>query len=682
MKMIPNSRKRRYVARVGILLIVIALITGIIDFPADLGPAQPLEHALGIQRVAGAEVTTMAQSSENITTYDGDLIIDGYEEFVIENCTWIQKGNVYVRDMAKLIIRNCVFQDSQAYFGQYQIIIGDYARLVVENAQILSDKRLQSRATGHAEVAIEDAVAHWDLSCEAESRIKVTGTTMDQITAASASSRTSVSNSSVDTIFLYYSEPYTITIDNLKPNYYKSLQLQVGPNLFLTLEDTSVKNWQISVLGNATVTVADSEFSFVDLCFHNYGAYPSAGDLDGIKPGLYGSWSLRGNQSVQNIRYDLTLRNTTVHQWMIGVWDNSQANIANTVAHVYSFGRGEVNVENSTVMHLHVMDEAEVTLTDSKIKDLLSFRHYHGRLVLRDTTADIQQCVVGDSSFHIDGELAFARHSQPIALDWSSSDATRNFSVAIKNKDNSPVANASLTLLDRDNTLLWHGTTDSMGKASFNITFTDSNYTDTLRLEAVKGDLSAKQSITLLSNTPVVLTLLAQYSLNVSSTVGGWVTTPGGGTFTCGEGTVVQLGAYAEEGYHFLNWTGDVATVADVNAASTTITMNGNYSITANFEEEEPPAPPQTGCFIATAAYGTPMAEEIQILRRFRDEYLLTNSLRRTLVGLYYKVSPPIAEFITDHPSLKPIVRAELLPIVVISKVIFDIVPQFAGNEA
>jgi len=74
-------------------------------------------------------------------------------------------------------------------------------------------------------------------------------------------------------------------------------------------------------------------------------------------------------------------------------------------------------------------------------------------------------------------------------------------------------------------------------------------------------------------------------------------------------------------------------------------------------------------CFIATAAYGTPMAEEIQILREFRDEYLVTNPLGQALVDVYYRVSPPIAEFITEHPGLKPIVRAGLLPAVAMSAV-------------
>jgi parallel beta-helix repeat protein len=81
------------------------------------------------------------------------------------------------------------------------------------------------------------------------------------------------------------------------------------------------------------------------------------------------------------------------------------------------------------------------------------------------------------------------------------------------------------------------------------------------------------------------------------------------------------------------------------------------------------------GCFIATAAYGTPMAEEIEILREFRDEYLLTNPVGKGLVGFYYRVSPPMAEFITEHPSLKPIVRTVLVPAVVMSTVVVNTTP-------
>jgi Divergent InlB B-repeat domain len=75
-----------------------------------------------------------------------------------------------------------------------------------------------------------------------------------------------------------------------------------------------------------------------------------------------------------------------------------------------------------------------------------------------------------------------------------------------------------------------------------------------------------------------------QYDLTIASTCGGWVTTPGEGTFTYNEGRVVRLVARSALAYHFVKWTGDVATINTVNTFVTTITMNGNYSITASFE--------------------------------------------------------------------------------------------------
>jgi len=68
-------------------------------------------------------------------------------------------------------------------------------------------------------------------------------------------------------------------------------------------------------------------------------------------------------------------------------------------------------------------------------------------------------------------------------------------------------------------------------------------------------------------------------------------------------------------------------------------------------------------CFIATAAYGTPMAGEIQVLRDFRDKYLVTNPPGRLFVSVYYKLSPPVARFIADHDSLRTGIRLALTPV-------------------
>jgi hypothetical protein len=70
------------------------------------------------------------------------------------------------------------------------------------------------------------------------------------------------------------------------------------------------------------------------------------------------------------------------------------------------------------------------------------------------------------------------------------------------------------------------------------------------------------------------------------------------------------------------------------------------------------------GCFIATAAYGSPMEGHVKILRDFRDRFLLTNFAGKAFVDMYYRYSPPVADFIADHETLRASARLCLLPIV------------------
>jgi hypothetical protein len=70
-------------------------------------------------------------------------------------------------------------------------------------------------------------------------------------------------------------------------------------------------------------------------------------------------------------------------------------------------------------------------------------------------------------------------------------------------------------------------------------------------------------------------------------------------------------------------------------------------------------------CFIATAAYGTETATELDILRDFRDQVLLNNTLGSRFVEAYYKLSPPVADFIAKNDFLRAVTRETLIdPIV------------------
>ena len=73
------------------------------------------------------------------------------------------------------------------------------------------------------------------------------------------------------------------------------------------------------------------------------------------------------------------------------------------------------------------------------------------------------------------------------------------------------------------------------------------------------------------------------------------------------------------------------------------------------------------GCFIATAAYGSYIENHVMVLREFRDHFLLTNPVGKVFVDLYYTYSPPVADFIASHDTLRAFVRWSLIPLVSMS---------------
>jgi hypothetical protein len=74
------------------------------------------------------------------------------------------------------------------------------------------------------------------------------------------------------------------------------------------------------------------------------------------------------------------------------------------------------------------------------------------------------------------------------------------------------------------------------------------------------------------------------------------------------------------------------------------------------------------GCFLATAAYGTPLAKEIDVLRMVRDRVLLRSPLGSLLVASYYALSPPLANVIASDERLRAGARALIDPIVGVAR--------------
>jgi uncharacterized repeat protein (TIGR01451 family) len=126
---------------------------------------------------------------------------------------------------------------------------------------------------------------------------------------------------------------------------------------------------------------------------------------------------------------------------------------------------------------------------------------------------------------------------------------------------------------------------------------------------------------------------------------------------------------------------GRTTSVPLVVAWNTTGLANGPYALravcAATPEALTIPSPPpsgadmpqgqgggDSGCFIATAAFGSPLAPQVQVLRAFRDHYLLPNTPGRWLVQHYETVSPSLADAIRDRAALRGLVRVGLTPVV------------------
>jgi hypothetical protein len=113
--------------------------------------------------------------------------------------------------------------------------------------------------------------------------------------------------------------------------------------------------------------------------------------------------------------------------------------------------------------------------------------------------------------------------------------------------------------------------------------------------------------------------------------------------------------------------------VSNLEAGRHTITVTATNSATVDVSVGS------TGsghCFIATAAFGSYLHPYVNLLRNFRDAFLLTNRAGRAFVDWYYRVSLPLATWIADRETIKSAksaVRILLLPAVGFSALAINI---------
>jgi len=178
------------------------------------------------------------------------------------------------------------------------------------------------------------------------------------------------------------------------------------------------------------------------------------------------------------------------------------------------------------------------------------------------------------------------------------------------------------------------------------------------------------------SDKSIVASFFWPCELIITSSQGG-TTDPVPGTHIYEQGTEASVSAIPEEGYEFRGWAGDASGMEN----PVTVIMDQDKWIVSNFSStgEKDKSFWELDCFVATAAYGSPLHPHVGVLRDFRDQYLRTNGLGRRLVDLYYRHSPLFATVISKNRVLKVVVRVHLLPVVVFSYSMVHIGPILTG---
>jgi rhodanese-related sulfurtransferase len=439
--------------------------------------------------------------------HKGDLIINGTQMFVIENCTYIQTGNLYVEDWAKLIVRNSELQINQSYPLQYEFVFEDYGILELKDAVLGSERQISSRFHNH--------------------------------------SKCNFGNVTLGGVWFWFSDYSEVSIYQL--TFFGDSWLLFGGNCNVSIEDSRI--WGIKILGETCkIRISGSyigppgglRFEF------SRGTIVNVIDLSlGFKEYL----DLKEKILVHGALIDVALNKTFVNSWGIGVYYDSETIISGSVIgdlgiqipglsvhlddlkpqfHEYksvgqmTFNKTEiehidlsiyegsdVTITNSTFSIVHTHDNSNVFLINSIMNELKAY-HFFGSLCFERTTVERVAWMMY-SDFYIYGNVSLEELGE---VWWCSCNVTRDYGIAVKDRYNQLVSNTSLILLSEEDVIIWNGTTGTQGRTNFNLTFSDNNYTDTLRLMALKGDFSATMNVNFLSDTPVVLTMRYFADLN------------------------------------------------------------------------------------------------------------------------------------------------------------------------
>jgi hypothetical protein len=434
------------------------------------------------------------------TVHEGDWVIEGTEVNNIENTKVIQKGNIYLRDSATLIIKNSELRMERGSTPTIHvyIFVDPDATLIIDNSLIYPGPENGGLACviNHGTTSMIDSptsIHYFDMSdgatlmMENSEMIYEIGGLLQV-----AGGNTTVTNSTIGALGLSVPAGAHLNATDLKSGTYfdhwKVQDLIPDANYTLTLDKVTVlkddftgelehgpfeRGWIFFLDPDSHVRLSDSELRKVFIEVRN-----DTTEFENLKIGEPSSLKYR----------DIILENIVVEgEWPFTIID------------------ANVTITDSNYLFLQPSGSSTIKLVNSHIVEFIP-RDFSGTIIFKNGSWSNAGEIIGDVEYHsksnnftISGSLKID-DSVRTNLQWKNAQVIREFDVILTDSQGNPI-NSGVIKIDGEEYI-----TDETGLTKFSLVFNDTNYNQPIILEAwYLGKLIDQQDIYLFAETPISL---------------------------------------------------------------------------------------------------------------------------------------------------------------------------------
>jgi len=452
----------------------------------------------------GCATASAKECSSEWTVNEGDLVIGGQETQLIEDEKFFQKGNVYVRDQATLIIRNTDFVMARGAVPTVHVyfFVDPRAKLIIENSEIHSPATGGTEAglicvINRGEVRMSDSptsIHYFDMSEGAKfimSNSEMVNPIGGLLQVTGGEMR--IADSTLGALGLSVPARAHLEVSGLHSGvYFESWDVhEMIPqaDYDLVLERTTIlkdelsgklkhgpyeRGWIFFLDSSAHVRISDSELRKVFIDITNDTA-----EFQDLRVGIPSSLTYR----------DIILNDVVIMgQWPFTIVDSN------------------VTITNSDYLFLQPSGRSSVKLIDSHVVEFIP-RDFLGAMIFQNGLWTEAGEIIGGVPYHsmsndfsIKGSLRLEGLDRN--LQWQNAQVTREFDVIVRDTENDPMSGVVIKVGGKAYM------TDAVGKTTFNVTFNEANYNLPASLEVWQGEkIVIRQEIDFFTQTPVIVTI-------------------------------------------------------------------------------------------------------------------------------------------------------------------------------